>query len=77
MNILVKYGSYRIQFKKTTFVPPTRQDLENSIKATTIKVKTSFNITVPLIKNWAILKKTEDKTFARLINMIVILDNET
>lgn len=66
---LVKYGSYRIQF--------TIQDLENSIKATTIKVKTSFNITVPLIKNWAILKKTEDKTFVTLKNIIVIIHNET
>lgn len=67
---LLIYKYYQNQLmnenNQMTFIENIIINLEKTLTEITEKVKTSFNITVPLIKNWALIIKTNDVTVKML-----------
>lgn len=78
IEYLTKYRYYRDELKKEedrkVFIIKIEKTLEDSLNTKTIKVKTSFNITVKLIKNWTLITKTDNKTVIALQNKNIFID---
>lgn len=68
-TFLEYYKSYRKRLQQIdmdNFLLHIEENLEKSLGAIAEKVKTSFNMTVQLIKNYAILIKSKDPTVKNL-----------
>lgn len=76
-NFLSYYTSYYTQLQKETrksFIESTEENLEKYLNKITEKVKTSFNITVELIKNYAVITETQNPTVEKLQETVIEID---